>query len=97
MPKIEFADEARRDIESIVAYTIENWGADQAKRYVHGLQETCLRLAELPTIGKLAEWLAPNLRSFPYQSHVIYYRGTDEGIVVIAIIHKRQEPVLKEK
>ena len=92
MPRLEFADEARADIQSIVAFSIDQWGGRQARLYVDGLRKFCGELAAMPAIGKDAAWLLPGLRSFPYESHVIYYREIQAGIVIVAVIHKRQDP-----
>ncbi len=92
MPKVEFTDEALADLRSITAFTIENWDAAQARRYIAGLRDFCDELAAMPGIGKEAGWLMPGVRSFPYQSHVIYYREARQGIIIIAVVHKRQEP-----
>ena len=86
MPRIEFADEALADLRSIIAYSVDHWGAAQARKYVAGLRSFCAELAAVPAIGKEAGWLMPGLRSFPYQSHVIYYREHQDGIFVVAII-----------
>ena len=32
---------ARTDIEHIWDYTVDNWGVDQAERYVCGIREAC--------------------------------------------------------
>jgi toxin ParE1/3/4 len=92
VPTVEFADEARADIRSINSYTIRNWGTRQARAYVAGLRNFCAELARMPAAGTDASWLAPGLRRFPYESHVIYYRQTPDGIVIIALIHKNQDP-----
>ncbi len=92
MPRVEFADEARADIRSIVTYTIGQWGVRQARSYVAGLRKFCAELARMPAVGRDAAWLVAGLRSFPYESHVIYYREIEDGIVIVAVIHKRQDP-----
>ena len=92
MPTVEFAEEALADIQSIVANTHEYWDADQARRHVAGLRDFCHELAAMPGMGKDASWLLHGVRAFPYRSHVIYYQESPKGIVVLAIIHKRQEP-----
>ena len=92
MPRVEFADEARADIRSIITYTIDHWGARQARGYVAGLRKFCAELAVMPAVGTDASWLAPGMRRFPFESHVIYYREIPDGIVIVAVIHKNQDP-----
>ncbi|MFC3227711.1 type II toxin-antitoxin system RelE/ParE family toxin [Marinibaculum pumilum] len=92
MRKIEFADEARDDLRKIAAYTIEYWGKAQARRYLDGLRATCAEIAAMPGLGKDVSWAAAGLRSFPCQSRVIYYRPEPQRILVLAIVHRRQDP-----
>ena len=94
MPRVKFTEEALADLQSIVAFTIENWDATQARRYIAGLRDFCNELAAMPGIGKDAGWLMPGVRAFPYKGHVIYYREARQGIVILAVVHKRQEPKL---
>ena len=92
MPKVEFAEEARADLRAILGYTIEHWGKAQARRYVNDLRNTCTEVAAMPGLGRESQWAGPGIRSFPSQSHVIYYRPAPDGILVLAVIHKRQDP-----
>lgn len=92
MPSAEFADEAQSDIRGIVADTIEHWRTAQARVYVSQLRDVCAELARMPGLGKDASWLAPGLRSFPVGSHLVYYHPSRNGILVIAVNHKRHDP-----
>ncbi len=51
MPEYRFTPEARDDLQSIVDYTQEHWGKDQAHKYVDGLEEMAAHLAEKPSLG----------------------------------------------
>jgi toxin ParE1/3/4 len=92
VPTVDFTHEARADIQSIVTYTIDQWGARQARHYVAGLRKFCVEIALMPVVGTDASWLAPGMRRFPYESHVVYYNEISGGVVVIAVIHKNQDP-----
>lgn len=93
--KIEFTEEARADIRAIVAYTIETWSAAQADKYIDGLEALCGEIAAMPGLGKGVPELGRELRCFPYESHILYYRPTASGIMIIAVMHKRQNPRLR--
>ena len=43
-------------------------------------------LAENPRIGRSREELAPELRSFPFQDYVIFYRPIDNGVEIVRVL-----------
>jgi toxin ParE1/3/4 len=45
-------------------------------------------LAETPSIGKYRNDLQQGLLSFPYESHVLYYTESKNGIVIVRVLHK---------
>jgi toxin ParE1/3/4 len=49
--------------------------------------ERLVLLAGQPLLGRLRPELAPNLRSFPVDNHVIFYRPIDHGIEVARVLH----------
>ena len=92
MARFALARAAVGDLESIADYTAERWGARQAAAYLEALEIRLRDLAERPASGRARDALAPGLRSFPFESHVIFYQQTEDGIVVARILHQRQDP-----
>lgn len=80
-----FADLAQRDIDDILAYTIENWGEEQLEKYKIMLDTALKNIEQNPKIGKPG--LLSGLRGFPAGSHVIFYRIDDTSISVIRVLH----------
>jgi len=48
-------------------------------------------LAEQPTHGRKADELAPGLRRLGYQSTVVFYMPTDNGIWIVGVLHQRMD------
>lgn len=44
-------------------------------------------LVRQPLIGEACDDLAPNLRYFPVGNYVIYYQPTDDGVVIVRVVH----------
>lgn len=88
----KFTQDATEDLESIYAYSNENWGKKQAKRYLQKLQNQCDLLCITPSIGKKSDDIDDSSYRFPYAEHMLYYkvRGTD--IIIYAILHKSMLP-----
>jgi toxin ParE1/3/4 len=86
---LEFAALAQRDIDDILAYTIETWGAAQLEKYKRILDIAFRKLEQNPDIGKTG--LLPDFRSLQAGSHVIFYRIDDTSIHVVRILHGRMD------
>ncbi|HEU4854330.1 MAG TPA: type II toxin-antitoxin system RelE/ParE family toxin [Nitrosospira sp.] len=84
-----FADLAQRDIDDILAYTLENRGAGQLEKYKIMLDTAFKEIEQNPDMGKSG--LLPGLRRFPAGSHVIFYRVDDTSISVIRVLHGRMD------
>jgi toxin ParE1/3/4 len=92
VPRFELADAAAADVSEIARFTIERWGKAQAATYIDALEARLRLLAERPQIGRQRNELAGGLRSFRFESHIIYYRAADFGIHVMRVLHQRQDP-----
>ncbi|MDF1632173.1 type II toxin-antitoxin system RelE/ParE family toxin [Mycoplana sp. MJR14] len=86
----QFTDSATADVDAILSYTLKTWGDDQAVAYVGGLYELLGLLSANPASGRLRRDLSPELRSFPYREHVVFYVPSGDGIMVIRVLHGRQ-------
>lgn len=92
MAGFSLAGRARADIESIADYTRTQWGAEQARLYHDILHNTFRELAANPAMGKKRPEFRKTIRAFPAGSHVVYYQQTDFGILVLRVLHQRQDP-----
>jgi toxin ParE1/3/4 len=92
LAQYRLSQKAEMDLAEIIAYTFSTWGRQQADRYSAELRDCCRVLAQTPTIGRRCEWSSRNLRRMEQGSHVIYYRKTAEGILVLRILHQNMLP-----
>lgn len=92
MPRYDFAEQAERDLEAIIDYTLEHWGQRQATDYLNQLETLAETLAERPDIGVKRDALFDGLISFPYRSHILYYVKQRHGITIVRVLHKRMDP-----
>lgn len=56
------------------------------------IQHVCALIAENPAMGIERDELRVGVRSFPVDSHVIFYVATDKGIVVLRVWPSAQDP-----
>ena len=92
MSVVRFGPRAEADLLAIADYTLHEWGAEQALRYVDGLEACCQLLAENPAMGRSCDQIRPGLRRMEHGSHVILYRRESRGILVSRVLHKRMLP-----
>lgn len=76
------------DLEAIWVYTVEQWGIEQAERYLKSLFACFEDLAENPHLGRQRDEVKAGYRSFPQGRHVVFYLVVPAGIEVIGIVHQ---------
>jgi toxin ParE1/3/4 len=79
------------DLSDIADFTIQTFGAEQARSYFDGLGHCFEILAENPQLGRNTAELAPNLKRFEYQSHVVFYVPKEAHILIVRILHQRMD------
>ncbi|RLJ15988.1 type II toxin-antitoxin system RelE/ParE family toxin [bacterium endosymbiont of Escarpia laminata] len=92
-PCYKFAEKAERDLEDIISYTLQQWGATQAHAYIDGLEAQDQLLADNPDLGVKRESLSKGLLSFPYESHILYYVKQPHGITIVRVLHQNMDPM----
>lgn len=93
MPKYVVLPEAAEDLTRIGRFTAEKWGVRQAERYLSTLQATFRLLAERPSAGRdRSDDIGAGYMSFVQGSHVIYFKKTDNGVAIAAILHQSMIP-----
>ena len=88
-----YTKEARSQIRSIRAYPHRRWGQEVADLYAQSLRVTMTEILDRkPSPGlNRSNDLGDGILSFPCESHVIYYRETDYGIVIPGVLHPSQD------
>lgn len=87
----ELTEEAVRDIQVIVEYSIAEFGMQQTEEYYHSLSKCLEMLGDNPEMGNLANNLLPGYRRFSHISHVIFYKAKNQGILVVRVLHKSMD------
>lgn len=82
---------ADQDIIDIYVYGAAEFGVDQAERYHEGLVSVFELLAENPHLAHERPEFDPPVRLHPYEAHMIAYLIRDNGILIIRVLHGRQD------
>lgn len=91
--RYQFAEKAEGDLEAIIDYTVQQWGASQAEAYLDGLEIHAQLLADNPDLGAKREPLSEGLLSFPYESHILYYKRQSHGVTIVRVLHQNMDPL----
>ena len=77
---------ADADLEEIARYGIETFGIAQARRYHEGLKARFARIADAPLRYPKVDHIRPGYRRSVYESHAIYYRIDEAGVLIVRIL-----------
>ncbi|MDC0728814.1 type II toxin-antitoxin system RelE/ParE family toxin [Phytobacter diazotrophicus] len=91
---VSFTTRAKEHIHAIGVYSTHRWGRKVAQAYASVLRVTMTDILDKhPSPGRdRSNDLFPGVRSFPVESHIIYYREVSTGIIVLAVLHEKQDP-----
>lgn len=91
---VQFTSKAREHIRAIKQYSLRRWGSNVAEAYTNTLRVTMTNILDRsPSPGRdRSEDLHIGVRSFPVESHIIYYREAPAGIEILAVLHQSQDP-----
>ncbi|MDL2263803.1 type II toxin-antitoxin system RelE/ParE family toxin [Synergistaceae bacterium OttesenSCG-928-I11] len=84
---------ANRELHAIRVYTLKNFGAEQAAKYIRELRLKMEQLRHQPNIGTdRSEEFGLNMHSCFVGSHTVFYTFDDENITIMTIMHQSSLP-----
>lgn len=83
--------EADRELIEIYVFGAERFGVQQSEQYLDGLFQTFDLLAENPYLARERRELNPPMRLHPYGAHMIVYAITGDDILIVRVLHGRQD------
>ena len=84
---------ARTDLEEIWLFTFEEWGLEQADKYLNSLFSRFEWLSRNPYTGKDRKDIKNGYHCFPEGMHLVFYTMTEYGIDIIGIPHQNMDVV----
>jgi toxin ParE1/3/4 len=92
---VVLADDAERDIDSIVRYIAENDGVVHAERVLAGIERACSGLAHFPHRGNVPKELVPlgirEYREVHFKPYRIIYRVIGRRVAVYCVLDGRRD------
>jgi toxin ParE1/3/4 len=90
--KVHKHERAESDLIEIWLCTFEQWGPDQADRYLDELDKGIRSLARGPEIGAKRDYVREGYRVLFINSHAVYYTFTPSIIHIIRVLHGQMDP-----
>lgn len=87
MAGYRLSEAAQADLQDIRRYTLDRWGAQQARHYLVELALRFEQLAATLELGRTREDLQAGIRSFNARHHTIFYRKSADGIDIVRVLH----------
>ncbi|MDP6353479.1 MAG: type II toxin-antitoxin system RelE/ParE family toxin [Planctomycetota bacterium] len=87
MAQVIHTPQAEVDLLEIWVYIAENSTPTTADRFLDSIADKCQILATAPATGQDRSDLTTELRSSPIGNYIIFYRGIEDGIEVIRVLH----------
>jgi toxin ParE1/3/4 len=82
---------AAADVAAIFVRGAAEFGAAQAEKYHAGLERIFEFLAANPRVARERDEFSPPVRLHPFGVHIVVYRIVDEDILVVRVLHGRQD------
>ncbi|HEX5048444.1 MAG TPA: type II toxin-antitoxin system RelE/ParE family toxin [Gammaproteobacteria bacterium] len=83
---------AESDLIGIWEYTIEQWDAAQADKYLDELDYGIKQLADSPEMGEKRDYVREGYRVLLINNHAVYYTVTPSTIRIIRVLHGQMDP-----
>jgi len=82
---------ALEDLESIYSYSSQEFGTKRTEDYILAIESSFQHLADDPFISRKCDFIRQDLRAFNVGSHIIFFKTSNYGIVVIRVLHQSMD------
>ncbi len=82
---------ARRDGRNALRRSGRQWGQEQRRRYRQVIDRAFETLLANPALGRRRDDYFPGCRTLPVGQHLICYRVDATEILIVRVIHARQD------
>ena len=95
MSKYVIFKPANAALDEVWHYSFENWGEEQAEKYIEGLFTTMQKAASREILWrKIREQTLLDAYFVKYQRHYIFFRELEDDLIgIISIIHEKRDIV----
>lgn len=89
--RLTITPRAREDVRQALLYSRQRWGEEQRRRYRLRLTDALANLVDYPELGQPRDDLYPGCRQLQVEQHILFYRVTEEEVIVGRLLHVRRD------
>jgi toxin ParE1/3/4 len=86
--KLSITPKAESDLIGIWVYTCEEWGVEQADKYLDQLEEGMKQLINHPSLGANYAHVLSGYRRLQIEHHAVFYQVLELEVLVIRVLHE---------
>ena len=91
MAEYELSKKADDDLNDIYLFSYQRFGEAKADAYLLALERRFSLLAAQPGLGRRIDHIRAGYFRYQHASHSIFYRLTDNGIIVMRVLHRSMD------
>ena len=88
MLKLGITPKAVSDLSGIWLYTCEEWGAEQADKYLDQLEVGMKQLVSHASLGADYSHVLSGYRRLPVEYHAVFYQVLKPEVLVVRVLHE---------
>ena len=88
MLKLSVTPKAESDLVEIWVYTCEEWGVDQADKYLEQLEEGMKQVISHPALGADYSHVLSGYRRVQFEHHAFFYKVIEMEVLVVRVLHE---------
>ncbi len=88
MFELGITPKAESDLTDIWLYTCEEWGTDQADRYLDQLEAGMKQLIAYPLLGADYAHVLTGYRRLQVEHHAVFYQVLESEVLVVRVLHE---------
>jgi len=86
--RLSVTPKAESDLIGIWVYTCEEWGVDQADKFLDLLDEGMKQLINHPSLGIDYTRVFPGYRRLQVERHAVFYQVLEPEVIVVRVLHE---------
>ncbi|RUO35113.1 type II toxin-antitoxin system RelE/ParE family toxin [Aliidiomarina soli] len=88
MLKLSITPKAEADLTGIWLFTCDEWGAEQADKYLDQLEAGMKQLLSHPLLGIDYAHVLTGYRRLQVERHAIFYQVLETHVLVVRVLHE---------
>lgn len=91
MLQLRVTPKAQSDLIGIWVYTCDEWGIDQADKYLDELDRGIKQLVSYPSLGADYTHVVTGYRRLQVEHHAVFYKLVESELLVVRVLHESMD------